>query len=354
MSVAEPEVAATTFLKPAERSGRKFLNPVPTALGGLRIALKVLPQMLFNTAEREPKQPLGPFHTDSTVYSAPPSTGLRVTWFGHSSMLLEIDGVRVLVDPVWDKRASPMNWIGPKRFFAPTIELERLPQIDVVLVSHDHYDHLGQQTVRRLAKLQPSARWITPLRVGPILERFGVSASRVSELDWTGTVEITGTDGAALAITALPSRHFSGRSMFRRMETLWASFALRSARHNVYYGADSGAWPGLAEIGATYGPFDLTMLEIGAYNEMWKQIHMGPEGAAQAYRAMKGPRGAGLLMPIHWGLFDLALHGWREPIERMTAIAEAEGWQLWSPHPGMPTEVVHGQALRSTWWKREA
>lgn len=349
MSVAEAEPATTTFLKRAQRDRAKFLNPVPTTAGGLKIAFKAAPLVLLNKAAREPNPPLGPFRTDAAVYGTPPASGLRLTWFGHSSSLIEIDGVRVLIDPVWDQRASPMTWVGPKRFFAPTIALEDLPPIDAVLISHDHYDHLGEQTVRRLAQLRPELRWITSLGVDAILRRFGVEAEQITELDWTQSTRITGADGAQLTITSLPSRHFSGRSMFNRMETLWASFVLRGADHKVYYGADSGWWDGFTEIGSEHGPFDLTMLEIGAWNELWQQIHLGPDNAAHAFRALGAN---GLLMPIHWGLFDLALHPWQQPIERITQLADADGIPLWSPQPGVPTDVVRGAQFRSEWWKR--
>jgi L-ascorbate metabolism protein UlaG (beta-lactamase superfamily) len=316
--------------------------------------LKVLPQFFSNREERVPKQALGPFRTDSAAYKTAPASGLRVTWMGHSSILVEIDGVRLLLDPVWDERASPMQWAGPKRFFAPPLRLDDLPQLDAVLVSHDHYDHLGAGTVRRLAALQPEARWITSLGVGAILRRLGVRAERIAELDWTETVAVAGASGADCTITSLPSRHFSGRSAFNRFQTLWGSFVLRGSSvgdaqgHALYFGADSGWWEGFAEIGAAYGPFDLTMLEIGAYNKLWRTIHLGPDGAARAFRALGAQ---GLLMPIHWGLFDLALHAWRQPMERLLELANAEGLKLWSPVPGLPTEVVRGVELRSEWWR---
>jgi L-ascorbate metabolism protein UlaG (beta-lactamase superfamily) len=347
-------------LQRAQKTGRKFENPVPTAVGGFGLALKVLPQFLTNRAERAPQQALGPFRTDAAVYATAPESGLRVTWMGHSSMLVEIDGVRVLVDPVWDERASPYQWMGPKRFFAAPLRLEELPRLDAVLVSHDHYDHLGAGTVRQLAKLQPDARWVTSLGVGAILQRFGVQAERITELDWTEAVQVAGPAGASCQITSLPARHFSGRSAFNRLETLWASFVLRGASveaggrqsdqpgHAVYYGADSGWWQGFAEIGAKHGPFDLTMLEIGAYNQLWQAIHMGPDGAARAFHDMGG---AGLLMPIHWGLFDLALHPWRWPMERLLELAQTDGLKLWAPEPGRPTEVLRGVEVRSNWWR---
>jgi len=258
-----------TMLRRAVKVGRKYQNPVPTKMAGAELFFKVLPQVVMERKQRAPQKPLGPFRTNAAIYETPPSSGLRITWMGHSSMLMEIDGVRVLLDPVWDERASPMQWAGPKRFFAPPLRLEELPQLDVVLISHDHYDHLGAGTVRRLAELQPSARWVTSLGVAQVLRGFGVNGERITELDWTESVLVMGPQGARCEITSLPSRHFSGRSAFNRFQTLWGSFVLRGgAGHAVYFGADSGWWEGFAEIGAAYGPFDVTMLEIGAYNEL--------------------------------------------------------------------------------------
>jgi L-ascorbate metabolism protein UlaG (beta-lactamase superfamily) len=216
-----------------------------------------------------------------------------------------------------------------------------------VLVSHDHYDHLGKATIQRLAKLASmrGAQWVTSLGVGSSLRAFGVNAGQIAELDWTQKLSVA--DGR-LEITAVPARHFSGRGMFNRFETLWSSFVLKGAKHTVYFGADSGWWEGFAEIGATYGPFDLTMLEIGAFDALWDGIHLGPDGAAKAFEALGG---TGLLMPIHWGLFDLALHAWRQPIERMLEVANERGLRLWAPQPGRPTELVAGIEVRTDWWR---
>jgi L-ascorbate metabolism protein UlaG (beta-lactamase superfamily) len=342
-----------TMLKRAEKQGKKFLNSIDTRVGGLEMMWKVLPLYLTNKEERVPKLPLGPFKTDPAVYHTPPPSGLRVTWMGHSSTLLEIDGFRVLIDPVWDERASPFRFMGPKRFFAPPLRLEDLPKIDVVLISHDHYDHLGKMTVQRLAKLAAAsnARWVTSLAVGAILRNFGVAPELITELDWSDAITIDRLLGEGLKITALPGRHFSGRSLSNRFETLWSSFVLKGPRHNVYYGGDSGLWPGFAEIGTAFGPFNLTMLEIGASNPLWDSIHMGPDGAAKAFAELGA---AGLLMPIHWGLFDLALHAWYQPIERMNDLAEAAGFTLFSPEPGLPTAVIPDEQLRSPWWHRAA
>jgi L-ascorbate metabolism protein UlaG (beta-lactamase superfamily) len=221
------------------------------------------------------------------------------------------------------------------------------------LISHDHYDHLGAHTIRKLSQLASvrHARWVTSLGVGKRLRGFGVPAESITELDWTQSVTVDSeVTGAQLTLTSLPARHFSGRHLWDRFETLWASFVLRGNGHSVYFGADSGLWDGFADIGREYGPFDVTMLEVGAYNELWKSIHMGPDGAVQAFQAMGG---SGLLMPIHWGLFDLALHGWRQPIERITELADNLGIKLWAPEPGAPTEVKPGQEHQSYWWQTE-
>ena len=326
------------LLEPARREGRRFLNPVPTTVGDPRTMYKVLPKMVMGGKARRPARRLGPFVTDARMFAAAPRSGLRVTWMGHSTMLIEMDGARLLVDPVWDERASPNRWVGPKRFFAPPLALEDLPLLDAVLISHDHYDHLGEQTVRKLARLQPEAEWIAPLGVGGVLATMGVRHRR--EMDWMKETRV-----GELRVTALPTRHFSGRALWNRFETLWASYALIGPQHRVYYGADSGEWAGFGEIGARFGPFDLAMLEIGAADPLWAEIHMGPEGAVRSFRALGE---AGLLMPIHWGLFDLALHGWRQPMESVWGVA---GLPLWAPTPGEPTEVVRGQQVRSEWWR---
>ena len=331
-----------TDLAPAARSGKRYLNPAPTAVGDAKTFLAASYKYFTHREQRSPPQALGPFPTDASVYMQPPASGLRVAWLGHSSSLLEIDGARILVDPLWEPRASSVNWLGPRRFFAPPLAIEALPPVDVVLISHDHYDHLGAATVRLLGQSSScrAAQWVTPRGVGPLLRRFGAPADRIHELNWTEGVEI-----GPLTLTALPARHFSGRGLFNRFQTLWASFAIQTARHRIFYGADSGEWAGFAEIGRRFGPFDLSLLEIGASDPPWRDIHMGPDGAVRTFQSMGGQ---GLLMPIHWGLFDLALHHWQQPIERLFA---AENVKLWAPEPGRPTEVLPNTELRSEWWR---
>jgi len=332
------------LLEPARRIQGRYLNPVPTKVGGFSLILKIGPDFFLGAKTRSPDGPLGPFHTDPAVYSTEPRSGLRITWMGHATSILEMDGIRILVDPVWDERASPTTWSGPKRFFPPPLKLTDLPRIDAVIVSHDHYDHLGAGTIRALAKLAAleRAQWITPLGVGVLLKELGVQAVHCEELNWMDSTRV-----GPVQVTALPARHFSGRSLFNRFKTLWSSFVFSGPQHRVYYGADSGEWPGFRDIGEQFGPFDLTMLEIGASNPLWADIHMGPDGAVRSFRALGGH---GLLMPVHWGLFDLALHHWKQPIENIWLV---DGLKLWSPSPGVPSEVIAGEELRSEWWRSQ-
>jgi L-ascorbate metabolism protein UlaG (beta-lactamase superfamily) len=328
--------------KTATKIGNQFVNPVPTTTGGISVFLKVAPRFIFKGAAGSPKRPLGPFQTDPRIFATSPPSGLRITWMGHSTSLIEIDGIRLLIDPIWEERAGPVKWAGPKRFFAPTMALQDLPPIDAVLISHDHYDHLGADTIRSLVALPQlqNARWITALGVDQFLQSLGVAPARITALDWTGNVTV-----GSVSITALPARHFSGRSLFNRFETLWASFALIGPNHRVYYGADSGEWDGFAEIGKQFGPFDLSMLEIGAADPLWPDVHMGPDGAVRSFHALGGH---GLLMPIHWGLFDLAFHPWTQPIERISSVKDL---RIWSPTPGVPSDIVAGEEIRSNWWR---
>jgi L-ascorbate metabolism protein UlaG (beta-lactamase superfamily) len=232
------------------------------------------------------------------------------------------------------------------------MRLEDMPRLDALLISHDHYDHLGAHTIRKLARLPATAgaKWITSLGVARRLRGMGVPQKHITELDWTQSVEVAGAElGSSLKVTSFPARHFSGRGILDRYNTLWASFVLEGPRHRVYFGADTGWWEGFSEIGAQYDRFDLTLLEIGAFDSLWAGIHLGPDNAVKAFDSMGASARAGLLMPIHWGLFSLGLHAWRQPIERLELIARDHTIDVWSPQPGRPTEV--NGPLFNDWWR---
>src|ERR1700722_15290872 len=315
---------SSMVLAGAKKRGNKFLNPVPTTEGGFDKIVPILKEYINNSAENTPTKTMGPFKTDPSVYNKAPLTGLRVTWIGHSSLLIEMDGNRILTDPVWSERTSFLSFMGPKRFFEPPLALEDLPPLDAVIISHDHYDHLDKAAMKYFA--DKSIPFYCSLGVGRHLKKWGMPANFISEMDWGDSVML----GNDCILTATPARHFSGRGIIGRNETLWSSFVIKGPKHNIFFGADSGWFPGFKAIGDAFGPFDLTMLEIGAYGKYWPDIHMGPDHASNAHLALKGK----LMMPIHWGTFNLALHPWYEPIERLLHFAKEKNIALLLPQTG--------------------
>jgi L-ascorbate metabolism protein UlaG (beta-lactamase superfamily) len=269
---------------------------------------------------------------------ARPSDRLRATWLGHSTVLLELDGLRVLTDPVWGERASPSRIAGPKRFQPVPVTVAELPPLDAVVISHDHYDHLDYPTILELAERE--VPFFTSLGVGAHLEAWGVPPERIFELDWWERVEVP---GQKLAITAAPSQHFSGRGLSSRNATLWSSLVVESARHKVFFSGDTGLTPEYEEIRARLGPFDLVMLEVGAFHPAWGDIHLGPDNAVEALRLL----GGGSFLPVHWGTFNLAIHAWDEPAERLLELAP-QGLVM----PRLGEVIVPGDVERVLpWWR---
>ncbi len=293
--------------------------------------------------QRVPSTPL-PLVDPRASWATRPSSGLRVTWLGHSTLLIEIDGVRVLTDPVWSDRASPLPFAGPKRFHPPPAPIAALPPLDGVILSHDHYDHLDRPTILALAKSRATTPIITSLGVGERLERWGIPARRITELDWWERADVRG-----VTITAAPAQHFSGRGIRDRNTTLWSSFHLRGGRHSFFYGADSGLTPEYSDIAQRLGPFDMVALEIGAYHPSWGDIHMGPVNALRAYELLH----SGALLPIHWGTFKLAIHPWSEPAEIIYRRGMSAGVPLVMPRLGAPTEPSQSNGV-DPWWRSVA
>ncbi|MFD2092646.1 MBL fold metallo-hydrolase [Blastococcus deserti] len=310
----------------AHFSDGKFHNTMPTpALSPANAREGLLRQW---HEERYVGLPGGPIPLTRPVLPTTPAE-LAVTWFGHASALLEIDGQRVLVDPVWGHRVSPSPVFGPTRLHPAPIALEELPQVDAVLVSHDHYDHLDLPTVRTLLRTQ-TAPFVVPLGIGEHLRKWGVPEHRIVELDWDGSHTV-----GELTLTCTEARHFSGR-FFHRDTTLWASWAITGPRHRVFFGGDTGYTPAFAGIGARLGPFDLTLLPVGAYNDAWHFIHMDPEEAMRAH----GDLGGRVLLPVHWATFNLAFHRWAEPVQRLLAAAERVDAHVVVPQPGERIDVL--------------
>ena len=269
------------------------------------------------------------------------ATGLRVTWLGHSTLLIEIDGLRVLTDPVWGLRASPLRVAGPRRFQPVPVPLRSLPTLDLVLISHDHYDHLDYPTIRQLRKRRMP--FVTSLGVGAHLESWGVPRQHIFELDWWESYTLPNSE---LTVTATPSQHFSGRTPGSRNSTLWSSLVIRSPRHTVFFSGDTGLTNEYQSIRERFGPFDLVMLEVGAFHPSWGDMHLGPENALKALALL----GGGTFLPIHWGTFALGMHPWDQPAETLLQLAPRSGAQLMMPRLGAPTEPAHAE-LVEPWWR---
>ncbi|AKH82365.1 metallo-beta-lactamase [Streptomyces sp. CNQ-509] len=322
-----------------------FRNPVPAGIGpqpggGSR------GEMFRALLRRDGRKPAAPIPVQRPDLSAPPADGLRLTWLGHATVLAEIDGRRVLFDPVFGERCSPFSFAGPRRFHRVPLPLGELGPLDAVVISHDHYDHLDMSTVRELRKaVAPDVLFAVPLGVGAHLERWGVPRDRIAELDWNES-----TGAAGLTLTATPARHFCGRGIRNKQRTLWASWSVRGPEHRVFHSGDTGYFPGFAEIGADHGPFDAAMVQIGAYSEYWPDIHMTPEEGVRAHLDLRG----GVLLPIHWGTFNLAPHRWEEPAERTAAAAAAADVRAAIPRPGEPFEPSAQTLPTTPWWQEIA
>ena len=317
-----------------------FTNEEPTEVMGSNTASTMLEFIFGNGAMVVPSCNLPLFDRTQQVLATPPQSGLRITWLGHSSTLVEIDGKRVLTDPVWSERASPSSLAGPHRFHPPPLPLADLPPIHAVVVSHDHYDHLDMATIQALA--QRGVVIHVPLGLGAHLERWNVPEAQIVEHVWWQESDI----GGGVRLISTPSRHFSGRGLLNRNSTLWTSWSIVGPQHRVFFSGDSGQTLAFRGIGEKLGPFDVAMLEIGQWHPSWGSIHLGPDGALQAFAAL----GARKLLPVHWATFALGLHAWSEPAETLVTHGAAVGVQPVTPMLGQPVEPTQNP-VTPPWWR---
>jgi L-ascorbate metabolism protein UlaG (beta-lactamase superfamily) len=321
-------------------SGFRNQHPIQPGLRDPAASMPSVREFLWGGERRTPGRPLAA-HDPRSVWTRRPDSGLRATWLGHSTVLIEIDGWRVLTDPVWGARASPSTLLGPKRFQPVPVALNALPDVDCVVISHDHYDHLDYPTIRALARSH--VPFVTSLGVGAHLQAWGIDPARITELDWWQTHTVPGT---GLSVTAAPSQHFSGRSLTDRNATLWSSMVVRGTRHAAFFSGDTGLTTEYALIRERLGPFDLVMLEVGAFHPAWGDIHLGPANALKAYTLL----GGGAFLPVHWGTFSLSTHDWDEPAETLLQLAPAHRARLLMPRLGEPVEPVQIEAV-TPWWR---
>jgi L-ascorbate metabolism protein UlaG (beta-lactamase superfamily) len=314
----------------------KFRNVIerPLTRGS---TLGMVRELLFGDQVRVPRHPLPQEIPGPGSFPEPPHA-LQVVWLGHSTLLLEVDGRRFLIDPVFGSHASPVS-VYAKRFQPAPLTREQLPRIDAIVISHDHYDHLEMETMRHFAA--QGVPFLVPLGVGSHLEGWGVDKGSIVELDWWQVHDLGG-----VRLVCTPAQHFSGRSLTDSKQTLWAGWSVLGPVHRVHYSGDGGYADHFRAIGARLGPFDLTLLENGAYDTRWPHVHMFPEEVVQAHLDLRGAA----LMPVHWGMFNLANHDWYDPIRRVSAAARAQGVRLLTPKLGQVARP--GETLASEpWWE---
>jgi len=336
-SRARQTPSSDAIASPQHRDG-KFHNVVPRSRPGFRktlgIAWRVLTSKPDTTVPRAPI-PVQPLDA-ATLAAAPDASLFRL---GHSTLLLKLAGEFWLTDPVFSERASPVQWAGPKRFHAPPISIADLPPIKGVILSHDHYDHLDHAAVLELA---PKVEmFVTPLGVGDRLVGWGIPAEKVRQLDWWQQTTLAG-----VRLVATPAQHFSGRALSDGDSTLWASWVIQAGDLRVFFSGDTGYHAGFKAIGERFGPFDVTFMETGAYDAQWPEVHMQPEESLQAHLDVRGR----WMMPLHNGTFDLAMHAWHEPFDRILALAQARGVPLATPAMGERLSLVQPHA-GERWWQ---
>ncbi len=304
------------------------------------IDMAFLQEQFFGDQQREPEGAVPVIAIDAADLQSKAEPGLRAAWLGHATVLVEIDGYRVLTDPVLSQRVSPFQFVGPKRTHETPIALEELTGIDAVVISHNHYDHLDEATVRHLAA--DGTKFFVPLGVGQYLEDWNIPADQVVEMDWWQSSQLGG-----LTITATPNRHYSNRGLLDNKSTHWSSWSISGETHKIFYSGDSGYSRFFAEIGERIGPFDLNIIKIGSYGpgQAWRDIHMTPEEAIQVHVDVGGKR----LLPVHWMTFNLGMHDWDEPIKRAMTAATARNVEMVAPKIG---EIVAADQpfTSEAWW----
>lgn len=292
----------------------------------------------FNKDGKSPDKPIPVKKLSISKVSESKDSLTKITWFGHSAILLEMEGKNIFIDPMLGNVPAPLPFLGPKRFSSELpLSADSLPFLDAVLISHDHYDHLDYSTIKRLK--DKVGKFYVPLGVGAHLQKWGVSESKILEMDWWDSASIDN-----IKIVSTPARHFSGRGLNDRNSTLWCSFVIQSNKSNLYFSADGGYGKHFKEIGDNYGPFDYTFMECGQYNEQWAQIHMMPEEVIRANEDLRGKQ----ILPIHWGAFTLALHSWTEPVDRLVKSAEGRNVDIVTPIIG--ETVLLGEPRKNEYW----
>lgn len=310
-----PNKIAVEAFKPSDNYSseeKHFINSVPTKSDFSFKDFKKATKRLRNHEDSIPRKPGFQLPIDSTPWILN-DTSLWVSWLGHSALFVSIDSLKVLIDPIFSERCSPFQWAGSKRFHPVPHDTASFPEFDAVVISHDHYDHLDTKTIKAIEV--KTKRFIVPLGVGSHLKKWGVEESKITELNWWDSTTVN-----EVGFHCTPARHFSGRRIKHQNETLWASWAIKGKREKLFYSGDTGYFEEFKNIGEKLGPFDIAIIQTGAYDSLWTDIHMFPSEAIQTLKDVKGKK----LIPVHWGTFNLAFHSWNEPAVWMKTLAEKE------------------------------
>lgn len=318
-----------------------FHNLIETPSGGSGNKLLSIYRILFESGKFSPEETIKVHRVNPMYANMDTGDTLQATWLGHASVMLKQGQMKIITDPVFSDIVSPVSFLGPKRYTdINPIEGVNIGYVDAVIISHNHYDHLDEKAIKALK--QRVGMFIVPLGVGQYLEKWGVEPLRIIELDWYQSVSMPN-----IKITATPAQHRSGRGYYDTNKTFWASYVIEMGGHRVFFSGDSGYMEQFKQIGHEFGPFDLALIDIGAYNAKWAYSHMTPEQAVQASEDL----GGGLVLPIHWGTFTLSEFYWKEPIERFTAEAHKKHLSYAAPEIGMPF-TVGGVVPVGGWWEK--
>ena len=328
------------FKKSINYKAGKFKNSTKTSMSmSFKETIVTLKDYIKGVPNSEPTNDILVEKVDSTNWQKNDSTN-RIVWFGHSSFLLKLDGKNILIDPMLGNTPAPHPWLGGKRYSSELpIEIEKLPRIDAVLISHDHYDHLDYGSIQKLKN--KTNQFLVPFGIGAHLKSWGIKETRITEFDWWDELTF---EHIKFAFT--PSRHFSGRGLTNRFSTLWGSWVIKGVKENLYFSGDSGFGKHFKDIGEKYGPFDFAMMECGQYNEKWADIHMMPEQTVQASIDIK----SNMTMPIHWAAFTLSIHSWKEPVERFSNKAKEENLNFIIPKIGEEIKLINSETNFKDWW----
>lgn len=338
LSAPVSDETSAKMAKSKQFQAGKFVNEEPEA--GIEITFGWLTEQFKAYNRQSPEEQIPVVPIEPVNLKKPPEPGLRMAWLGHAGVLIEIDGKRILTDPILSQRASPFSFAGPKRFHLPPISITDISGIDAIIISHNHYDHLDKVTIQKLT--DQGTQVFVPLGNRPQLLDWNISESLVTEMDWWQEVDL-----GDVKITATPARHYSSRGLFDYQETLWTSWAIVGNKHRVFFSGDTGYSKAFSKIGEKLGPFDLTVIKVGAYGpgQMWHDIHMPPEEAIQTHKDLNGKT----MLPVHWGTFDLGNHEWDEPIIRTVAAANKAGIKLVTPRLGEMVDPTNHKNI--FWWE---